>query len=385
MRASILLGAVAVATALAGCGSAGGEGGVPADVQFPTAQWKTDFSTHSVPLEEFASGGPGKDGIPAIDRPKFVSVASTDAFLSGREPVAVVELGGEAKAYPIQIMVWHEIVNDTLAGQPIALTYCPLCNSTVAFDREVDGRTLSFGTTGNLRNSDLVMYDRQTESWWQQITAEAVVGELTGAKLHVIPSQILSWDQFKRNHPDGLVLSRNTGYDRPYGRNPYQGYDQPRSVPFALGKEPDRTLPPKERVAAVKTGPRSALVYPFSRLEEEAPIDDTMPQRSVVGGRPIVVFYDPKVASPLDASEVSVGRDVGAAAVFDRRVRGRTLSFEDGARPGTFRDRETGSTWGMSGRATAGPLKGTELRQVPSDDQFWFALAAFFPHAEIRR
>src|SRR5919197_5276008 len=374
--------AALAAVALAGCGGGGG-GSVPTNVSFATSQWSTDFTKHAVPLTEFRSGGPGKDGIPAIDHPRFVDVARADAFLTDREPVAAVELAGQAKAYPIRIMVWHEIVNDTLAGRPIALTYCPLCNSTLAFDRRVGERTLSFGTTGNLRNSDLVMYDRQGQSWWQQITGEAVVGELTGAGLQVIPSQILSWAQFKRLHPDGLVLSRNTGYDRPYGRNPYQGYDQPRSAPFALGKEPDRTLPPKERVAAVKTGPRSALVYPFSRLEEEAPIDDTMPQGSVVGGRPIVVFYDPKVASPLDASEVSVGRDVGAAAVFDRRVRSRTLSFEDGARPGTFRDRETGSTWEMSGRATAGPLKGTELRQVPSDDQFWFALAAFFPHTEI--
>jgi hypothetical protein len=389
---SIVVAALIAAGVLGGCGGAsdegaggGGHGGTTsgststqANLQFSTAGWRTDFATHSVPLDQFASGGPGKDGIPAIDHPRFVSVDAADRFLTGDEPVAVVQLGGSVKAYPIQIMIWHEIVNDTLAGQPIALTYCPLCNSTVAFSRRIGGRTLSFGTTGNLRNSDLVMYDRQTESWWQQLTAEAVVGKLTGTKLEVLPSQILSWNQFKRLHPDGRLLSRNTGYERPYGQNPYAGYDQPNSPPFALSGQPDPRLPPKERVAAVQTGAHSAVVYPFSRLERDAPINDE------IGGRPVVVSFDPRVGSPLDAPEVQLGRDVGTAAVFARRIDGRTLTFEKGGEPGIFRDRETGSTWTMSGRATAGPLEGERLKQIRSDDQFWFALAAFFPKADLR-
>jgi hypothetical protein len=378
-----LVATAAAAMAIAGCGggSSGGasSGSLPADAHFSATGWRTDFSKHSVPLSQFASGGPGKDGIPAIDRPRFISVADADRLLTDREPVAAVELGGQAKAYPIRIMVWHEIVNDTLAGQPIALTYCPLCNSTVAFDRRVGDQTLTFGTTGNLRNSDLVMYDRQTESWWQQITGQAVVGEMTGTTLRVLPSQILSWAQFKRLHPDGEVLSTQTGYDRPYGQNPYAGYDQPDSAPFALGHEPDRTLPPKERVAAVQTGQQSAVVYAFSRLEREGPINDR------IQGQRVAVFFDPKVASPLDASKVSGGRDVGGAAVFERVANGQSLTFERGSETGTFRDRETGSTWDMSGRATSGPLHGESLRQIPSDDEFWFALAAFFPHPEIRR
>jgi hypothetical protein len=376
MTRRALLGAVLFASALAGCG---GAAGTPTDVPFSTTGWSTDFSRHSVPLSEFASGGPGKNGIPAINRPRFVATSAGDRFLADGESVAVVELDGKAKAYPIRIMVWHEIVNDELSGEPIAVTYCPLCNSTVAVSRRVDDRTLSFATTGNLRNSDLVMYDRQTESWWQQITAGAVVGELTGTKLRTIPSQMLSWGRFKRLHQDGRVLSTRTGYDRPYGQNPYTGYDRPNSAPFALNGQPDRTLPPKERVAAVQTGDSNAIVYPFSRLAHDAPVDDD------VDGRPLVVFFDPEVASPLDAPEVSLGREVGAAAVFDREAGERTLTFERGPKAGTFRDRETGSTWGMSGRATAGPLRGETLKQLPSDDQFWFALAAFFPKAEIRR
>jgi hypothetical protein len=223
------------------------------------------------------------------------------------------------------------------------------------------------------------MYDRQTESWWQQITADAVVGELTGTRLDLIPSQVLSWQQFKRLHPDGRVLSTDTGYDRPYGSNPYVGYDQPNSPPFASSGETDDRLPPKERVAAVQTGKNSAVVYPFSPLEREAPVNDD------VEGKPVVVFYDPDVASPLDAAEITQGADVGTAAIFERVADGRTLSFERGSKPGTFRDRETGSTWDMGGRATSGPLQGERLDQVQSDDQFWFALAAFFPRVEIRR
>jgi hypothetical protein len=372
------------AAVLAGCGgdgeTASDAGYAAADIPFDTSGWATDFSDHSVSLDEFVGGGPPKDGIPSIDEPQFVSVNDADQFLDAREPVAVVGLEDEVRAYPIQILTWHEIVNDEIAGDPVAVTYCPLCNSTVAFSRQINGEPVEFGTTGMLRNSDLVMYDRDTESWWQQITAEAVVGELTGQRLEVLPSQILSWGELQRLHPGARVLSRDTGFDRDYGTNPYPSYDRdPDSRPFLLQGEPDRSLPPKERVAAIETGDRSAVVYPFSRLEREAPINDE------VDAEPVVVLFDPDVASALDASQVSGGRSVGAAAVFSRGVGGRTLSFAVGPEPATFRDRETGSTWGIDGRATSGPLEGTQLEQVPHDDQFWFALAAFYPRAEIRR
>lgn len=371
--------AVAVALGLAGCGTGGGSAPEAGSVDFDTAAWSTDFSRATVPLEEFASGGPGKDGIPAIDRPRFVGIAAAERFLEADEPVAAVRIGTTAKAYPIRILVWHEIVNDRLGGRPIAMSYCPLCNSTVAFERRLGDRVLDFGTTGNLRNSDLVMYDRQTESWWQQLTGEAVVGELNGERLEAIPSQILSWREFKRLHPDGRVLSTETGHDRPYGENPYAGYDRPDSAPFALGEPADDRLPPKERVAAVQTGAESAIVYPFARLRREAPLADE------IDGRPVVVFFDPSVASALDETAIAGGRPVGGAAVFARRARGRTLGFAPGPRPGTFGDAETGSTWGMDGRAVAGPLRGERLTPLVSDDQFWFALAAFFPEASIRR
>jgi hypothetical protein len=378
----MLIAAALAGTVIAGCGggSAGPEQTSVSEVpHFRTAGWSTDFSRHSVPLGEIVPGGPPKDGIPAIDHPKFASTHEADQFLAGREPVAALELGGIARAYPLQILIWHEIVNDVIAGQPVAVTYCPLCNSTVAFRRQVHGRTLDFGTTGNLRNSDLVMYDRQTESWWQQLTADAVVGKLTGVRLRVLPSQTLSWDQFRRLHPDGEVLSRDTGYDRPYGTNPYIGYDQPERQPYLFAGKPNDALPPKERVAAVQTGDGAAVVYPFSRLRGEAPVNDA------IDGRPIVVMFDPFTGSALDSSQVGDGREVGSAAVFERNVRGRTLTFQATSLHRQVRDLETGSLWDLSGRATSGPLAGARLRPVASDDQFWFALAAFFPGAVLRR
>jgi len=146
----------------------------PSQIQALRLQgWRTDFTKHAVSLTEFQDGGPPRDGIPPIDDPKPVALASGDRFLTPHEPVIAVQVGGQARAYPEQILVWHEIVNDDLGGIPIAVSYCPLCNSAIVFDRHVGAQTLTFGTTGKLRNSDLVMWDRQTQSWWQQFTGTA--------------------------------------------------------------------------------------------------------------------------------------------------------------------------------------------------------------------
>ena len=341
-------------------------------------EWSTDFSRHSVPLDEFIGGGPPRDGIPSIDDPKFVSTGEADQWLAEGEPLAVLEVGGETRLYPIQILVWHEIVNDEVGGVPVAVTYCPLCNSTVAFERTVDGDVLDFGTTGRLRKSDLVMYDRQTESWWQQLTAEAVVGEYTGTDLEVVPTGILSWREARRTYPEAPVLSRDTGADRDYGSSPYPGYDDPDSDPFLLEEEADGRLPAKTRVTAIETGDTSAVVYPLERISAEAPLNDR------VGGRPVVVFHDPGVVSVLDQAGISSSREVGASAVFDRRVDGRALTFEPGGEAGIVRDRETGSSWDIGGRAVDGELEGGSLTRVAADDQFWFAIAAFFTDVEIR-
>jgi uncharacterized protein DUF3179 len=336
----------AVALLAAGCGGGNRAEGPPEsagpatapddELNVPTAGWATDFSRHTVPLSEFASGGPGKDGIPAIDEPRSVSLEEAGDWLADREPVIELELDGVARAYPIQILVWHEIVNDEVAGTPVAVTFCPLCNTALVFDRRLEGRVLEFGTTGNLRNSDLVMYDRQTESWWQQFGGEAVVGELAGATLEQLPARIVAWEDFARRHPDGEVLSQDTGFERDYGRNPYAGYDDVDSSPiFPVGREDDR-LPPKARVVFLERGDE-AVVVPFTVLAERKRVEVGL------GGESVVVEWVPGVDSPLDSPFVAGGREVGSATV--------------------------------TSAATGEP--------VPFDQPFWFAVAAFRPDARI--
>ncbi len=345
-----------------------------ASIPFDTSEWKTDFSRHSVPFSEIMSGGPPKDGIPAIDKPEFVTVAAAGRWLKPREPVILFEQGREARAYPLQILIWHEIVNDVVGGLPVVITFCPLCNTAIAFDRKVSDRVLEFGTTGKLRFSDLVMYDRQTESWWQQATGEAIVGNLTGARLGSLPARIVSWKTFEAAFPAGQVLSRHTGYQRPYGENPYVGYDDVRSSPFLYRGRADGRLRPMERVVTVSIGEED-VAYPFHALEAVRVINDT------VGGREIVIFFEKGVTSALDRPSIADSRDVGTATVYERTVGGRVLTFKGAA--DRFTDVQTGSAWSILGTATAGPLRGTRLAPVTSGQHFWFAWAVFRPHTRI--
>jgi hypothetical protein len=289
-----------------------------------------------VPLSQFQAGGPGKDGIPALDHPQFAA-AATISWLAPREPVIELAIGRDVRAYPLQILIWHEIVNDRVGGVPVAVTFCPLCNTAIAFDRSVRGRTLSFGTTGNVRNSDLVMYDRQTESWWQQFGGQALVGLYAGTLLHQLPARIVAWREFERSHPDGLVLTRHTGFSRPYGQNPYSGYDDVSKPPFfPVAHANDRRLPPKERVVFLERG-RDAAVVAFSTLQRRHHV------RVSVGGHHLLVRWRAGVTSALDSGSIARGRDVGAATVTEN---GKPAVFEE---------------------------------------PFWFAVAAFRPHVRIVR
>ena len=240
------------------------------------------------------------------------------------------------------------------------------------FRRTVDGGVLAFGTTGLLRFSNLVMYDRQTESWWQEFDGVAIVGDMTGKRLEILPNSIVSWEEFKEAHPEGKVLSRATGFSRSYGRNPYWGYDT--SMPYLYEGPADRRLPAMERVATVDIGPES-LAVPFSVLEMESVVNLTL------GGRDLVVFFKRGTASPVDAHSVAEGRDVGAVAVFDPSLDGRRLSFS--VEGGQIVDEETGSVWNLFGEAVSGPLYGKTLTPIPHQRAFWFAWAVFRPETKI--
>lgn len=278
--------------------------------QTPPRPWTwawpvTDFSEAAVDFSEIRSGGPPKDGIPSIDAPVFVSVAE-EKDLDPREPVIGLSVNGEARAYPLRILTWHEIVNDEIAGIPVAVTYCPLCNAAIVFDRRVDGQVLEFGTTGKLRKSDLVMYDRQTESWWQQFLGEAIVGEKTGTRLTMLPSRLESWARFKERHPEGQVLVPNDPDMRRYGDSPYIRYDST-SQPFLYDGSLPQGIEPMAYVVAV-----GEEAWTLALLRKEETIERDGLRLSWSAGK----------ASALDSRQIAEGRDIGNVVVQRRDASG---------------------------------------------------------------
>lgn len=333
-----------------------------------------DVPVPLVDYEEVRSGGPPPDGIPPVDRPKFLRVRDTD-FLADNEPVLALEIDGDARAYPVQILTWHEIVNDTVGGIPVSVSYCPLCNSAVAYDRRLGDLILDFGTSGLLYNSALVMYDRQTETLWSHFTGEGIIGELTGRDLDVFPLSTVSWKTFREAHPQGIVLSRDTGHSREYGRNPYPGYDDVNGVPFLFQGEVDGRYTALTRIVGIESGDSAAGV----------PLLDLMDARAVTGqidGSPFVALWTGGTASALQDVSIADGVDVGATGVFVPEVDGVALTFT-GNDDDTFTDDQTGSTWNILGTAVAGELSGARLEAYAHVDTFWFAWSTFRPDTEV--
>ena len=274
-----------------------------AEPKFWKSEWPgTNFNKTNVPSwTEILSGGPPKDGIPALNDPPFVP-ASDERRIKDREPVITVEIGtATPRAYPLRYLTWHEIVNDTVGGVPVAVTFCPLCNSGITFDRRVRGRTLTFGVTGKLRSSDMVMFDRETQSWWQQAQGLGIVGDMTGTRLKTLPTWMESWAEFKARNPDGLVMDEPE-YNRAYGRNPYRGYDSAARPFLYSGENPPHGIPPLVRV--VRVGKRA---WPFTRLAEQG----------VVSEAGVTISWNAGQASALDASTIAGGKDVGTIRVRD--------------------------------------------------------------------
>lgn len=297
LLAALLLAPLALAPVSAPAGE------IPADVPSGwVSSWPdTDFSKIAVDPGEILSGGPPKDGIPAITGPEMIPVAK-ETRLDAREPVMVYEPeGAAARAYPVRYLMWHEIVNDVVAGRPIAVTFCPLCNSGLVFDRRLDGEVLEFGVSGMLRFSDMIMYDRQTESWWQQFNGKAIVGEMLGRELTPLPALLESWQSYRSRHPDGLVMDQPGRYRRAYGNNPYTGYDSGR--PFLYrGEPPPHGIDPVARV--VRVGSRA---WPLGRLSQEGEIVEAGYRLTWKEGQ----------ASALDTGDIGEGREVGDVRVFD--------------------------------------------------------------------
>lgn len=296
MRKTLMAAAVAFGTVLAA-------GAGQASPEFWAQEWpNTDFEQTSVESwVEILSGGPPKDGIPALTDPQFVFVADKEG-IDPREPVITLEIEGEVpRAYPVRYLTWHEIVNDEVGGIPVAVTFCPLCNSGITFDRRTVAGVLEFGVSGKLRNSDMVMYDRQTESWWQQAIGEAIVGELTGTELARLPSWMESWAQFSARNPDGIVMA-TPPFRRDYGRNPYTGYDGSYRPFLYSGELPPHDIPALARVVAI-----DGRAWPLTRLAEAGEIIE----------EGVTLSWSEGQASALDTNRIGEGREVGTVRVRD--------------------------------------------------------------------
>jgi hypothetical protein len=339
--------------------------------------WQTEKSKHLVPLDEFTALMQ-RDGILFIDHPKFWDKEKALKELFVHEPVIAVEIDGIAKAYPLSILMFHEIVNDEIDGHFFSATYCPLCNAALVFDRRLSyGDTtylLDFGVSGMLRMSDLVMWDRQTETWWQQFTGEALVGQLSGAELKRIPSLTISLEEFLQAYPTGQVLSNETGHFRVYGTNPYAAYDDVDNTPrFFKGTIDDR-LPAMERVIDIHVGGKYK-VYPLSIIQEKQVINDHFQ------GEDVVLFYTSKTVSVLDESIIADSRKIGSVTVFSPVIEGQTLRFHKEAEH--FIDELSHSVWNIAGQCIEGPYKGKQLNPKAHGNHFAFAWFAFRPESEV--
>jgi hypothetical protein len=312
-------------------------------------------------------GGPPKDGIPPIDNPKYVSAGEADKFLGPEDVVFGMDEKGTARAYPQIIMVWHEIVNEEISGEKLAVTYCPLTGSAIAYRgrSKVDGRPLTFGTSGNLVNSNLLMYDRQTDSRWPQILGVAITGPNLGQELEALPLTWTTWGRWKRRYPKTLVLSKETGYVRSYGYDPYGSYTSKRPSyytsggPFFPVMARSNRFPEKKVVVGVKVD-HAVLALPKAEAASAGVVNFTL------GGLPLVALYD---------------KELDAVSVFARQHGGQELTFL--RRGEEIVDAQTATTWSAGGRGMRGKLAGAQLKWVTSFDVMWFAWYAFYPETKV--
>jgi len=291
--------------------------------------WKTDTINSSVALSEIQIVLP-KGSFPTLDEPKFVTKFEGLKMFLKKEPVIVVEINGIVKAYSLNILTMHEIANDIIGGVPILVTYCPLCNSGIVYNRTVEYQgeeeILEFEASGMLRNSDMVMLDRKTETLWQQLTGTAIVGSYNKVELIIIPSIIISVEEFFNRYPKGQLLSKKTGFKQSedqYGRNPYQKYDakeNPISYFFSTSNV-DKRLPAMERIVDIEHM-GEYKIYSFTSVAKNGVINDTFKTKNVV------LFYKSGTISILDEKDISISKDVGSVTVFNAELDKEILNFK---------------------------------------------------------
>jgi len=317
---------------------------------------ETNGVKHNIPLDKIRSGGPPKDGIPSIDNPVFAEISDSQ-FMSDSDTVIGLEINGEAKAYPIFILVWHEIINDGVGGTPVAITYCPLCYTNQVFERIINGEEVEFGTSGKLYNSNLLMYDRLTESYWSQALGIAVKGELTGYQLNLIPFDVITWGDWIKLHPGTMVLTTDTGYIRSYATDPYGDYYTEPRIFFPVEHSDDR-MHPKEIIIGFNQN-NIYKAYKQNDIESNIIIND------FIGDTPLML--------------VSLYSENSRA--FERTINDVILDFEYA--DGKILDLQTNSEWNYDGLSTSGKYQGMQLERMPIEPGFWFEWFAFHPQTLV--
>ena len=317
---------------------------------------ETDGVKHLIPLDKIKGGGPPKDGIPSIDHPIFADVHDSQ-FMSDSDTVIGLEINGEAKAYPLFILVWHEIVNDSVGGVPVSVTYCPLCYTNQVFERVIDEQEVTFGTSGKLYNSNLLMYDRLTESYWSQALGTAVKGDLAGYQLDLVPFDVITWGDWKKLYPDTKILTTDTGFLRSYATDPYGNYYVEPRIMFPVEHSDDRMHPKEIIIGFNEDGISKA--YKQNDVESKILINDS------IGKTPVML--------------ISLFSENTRA--FMRIIDGNVLDFVHD--DGKILDVQTNSEWNYDGLSISGQLEGMHLQRIPIKPGFWFEWVAFHPDTLI--
>jgi hypothetical protein len=325
---------------------------------------------HTVPLDKIVSGGPPQDGIPSIDNPKFQSVQEADEILEDSELVLGLNINGDIRAYPLQILVWHEIVNDVVGGKPVAITYCPLCFTNQVSSRTLnDGSIVEFGTSGKLYNSNLVMYDRKSNSLWSQALGEGIVGDYSGVKLERIPFDIAFWKEWKKLHPESKVLTRDTGTVRPYGADPYGDYYTNDLILFPVAND-DKRLGLKEIIIGLEDK-NQYKAYKLQDIETVKVINDVIGDDKKIA----LVALEPFMVRVFDRVIDSDNNDEGNKNIVVDLFYNQTNN--------TLIDKVTNSELNFEGKFIKGQLHDKQLKRLPMDQGFWFEWVAFHPETEV--
>lgn len=343
--------------------------------------WKTDTSQKTIELNELHQAAQ-KDEIRALNFPKFVSGEAGKNQYFEHEPVIYMNFNGVAKAYPLSVLTLFELCNDTVGGEPVMVTFCPMCNAAMVFNRKVKHKgqevILNFGVSGILMHNDMVMYDHQTESWWQQLMGEAIVGEMAGTELKMMRAMIISVKDYFDRYPDGQILAPamkvkiGKKVHRPFHHMEHNHHQL--AEEYYIPEKTDPRLPPLERVLDIHVDDH-AKIYPFTNLAEKKVINESF------DGMSFVIFFHDETVSVLDEDDLKKSKKTGSATAFKSHLDGVDYTFETFGN--YFKDHQTGSVWDITGYCREGVNKGKQLWLLPHSNHFAFAYLAFFPECEI--